>query len=95
MKLLLLFLILGFFIPTFGAVLAQTSPPAQLPNPNLNNIQLSGIFNKLSDIFNQLAGILGKIILPLKEIIKFLGNALIWVLELMVKLIQWGLAYLH
>ncbi len=53
------------------------------------------IFNNLSDFFNKLVEVLGKIILPLKEIIKFLGNSFIWVLELIIKLIQWGLSYLN
>lgn len=91
MKLFILLFVFGLFFASVGMVLAETNPPAQ----PLNNIQLPEIFNKLSDIFNRIIEVLGKIILPLKEIIKFLGTSFIWVLELIIKLIKWGLAYLH
>ncbi len=92
MKLFLLLSIFSLFIASTAMVLAQTSPPAQ--PLNLNDVQMSGIFNKLSDIFNRIIEVLGKIILPFKEIIKFLGTSFIWVLGLFIKLIQWGLSYL-
>ncbi|MBI4119257.1 MAG: hypothetical protein HY456_00230 [Parcubacteria group bacterium] len=56
---------------------------------------LSDIFGGVSDIFNRVNGLMeSKFGVGLANIIKAIGNVLIWLLELLARLIRLGLGYL-
>ena len=60
--------------------------------PDLGNIDLGG--GNWQDWFQKIVDFLGKLLTPIKEVVKVIGNLLIWILELTVQLIKLGFEHL-
>ena len=48
----------------------------------------------IQDILEKVTNFLSNVLEPLKTFLRAVGNLLIWILELIVKLVQWLLSYL-
>lgn len=84
----------------FGSVMktsAETPTEAinAIKSVNLDLNSETGIFSDIKGIFEKITDFLSKIAEPVKGIIKAIGNLIIWILELTIKLIKWGLSYLQ
>lgn len=86
-------------VSAFIALKASASSLPQVINDLLNDVKStnigSGDTSNLKDVIDQTTRILSKIAEPVRVIIKALGNFFVWILELLIKLIQWALSYLN
>ncbi|MEK7086909.1 MAG: hypothetical protein AAB935_01480 [Patescibacteria group bacterium] len=92
------FIFVFLVVSVFIALKASASSLPQAINDLLNNVKNTNIgdgdTSNLKDVIEQITRILSKIAEPVRVIIKALGNFFIWILELIIKLIRAGTAYL-
>lgn len=85
-------------ILAFIALKASANSLPQGINDILDDVKSTNIgtgdTSNLKDVIDQITRILSKIVEPVRVIIKALGNFFVWILELIIKLIQAGMAYL-
>lgn len=79
-RLLLTFLAIGLFVLFLN--LKASAASSQI----FDGQNLPDIIDKIMELFKKIAE-------PIKEILKTLGNFIVWILELLIKLIKWALSY--